>query len=63
MLPLKSKILINFKFIDAMRVRLEQLDQETLCAVSESPISARGRADSVEVCITLTPSKTSGTEL
>lgn len=42
--------------MEAMRVRFEQLDHDTLCAVSESPISAMGRAVSVDVCMTLTPS-------
>lgn len=35
------------RFMDAMRVRLEKLAQVTQWAVSESPISARGRGASV----------------
>ena len=35
------------RFMEAMSVLLEKLAQVTLCAVSESPISARGRGGSV----------------
>lgn len=43
-LPLRSKILMCFKFIDATRVLGEKLHHPTVCAVSPRPTSAIRRA-------------------